>query len=186
MADASEASIFEALIADRPALFTESIVAESDHTIVFMDKFPIVDGHMLVIPKRTVLGMGELSAAEAADFGVMTARACASLTQTTGSPAYNMAAHVGREAGQEVMHFHLHILSRQPGDFGRNRGLFGAFRRHRNTAMVPKPAALQDDGLSEAQTELRNRLRDAFSSADSTKPQAAAAAAPAPALHSSA
>lgn len=162
MAAAEPTSVFAKLLAARPSAFTDTIVAESKHTVVFLDKFPMVEGHMLVVPKREVLSMGELSPTEAADFGIMMARASSAVTATTGAVAYNLVAHVGREAGQDVMHFHMHVLPRVPHDFGRKLGLLGSLERHRNEAVAPKQAPMGEDGLTAAQSGLCDRLRAAL------------------------
>ena len=47
-------SIFAMLMEKRPEGFTESILYEDDSVVAILDKFPSVEGHTLVIPKRQV------------------------------------------------------------------------------------------------------------------------------------
>ncbi len=151
-------SIFANLLATRPASFVESLLFETKHSAAFMDKFPLVAGHTLVISKRCVLGIHELSDEEAADFGVAVARASRAVRAATGRDAYNLAAHIGEEAGQEVMHLHVHVVPRTAGDFGSCRGLFG-MRRHRCSELAPQPAPLPDGAFVGDVAELRDALR---------------------------
>lgn len=179
VAMAAGGSVFAKLLATRPAAFAEALLFESKHSAAIMDKFPLVSGHTLVISKRCVLGIHELSDEEAADFGVAVARATRAVRVATGRDAYNLAAHIGEEAGQEVMHLHMHVVPRTPGDFGSHRGLLG-MRRHRCSDLAPQPAPLPDGAFDGDVAELRDALRAASAAAGAAAdgtPSASAAAA---------
>jgi histidine triad (HIT) family protein len=67
------------------------------------------DSHVLVIPRQHVADAGTAPAVTAATM----ARAAELAAQR---PASNIIANVGAAAGQTVMHLHLHVITRTPGD----------------------------------------------------------------------
>lgn len=52
---AAKPSLFAMLMKERPTGFAESVVFEDDHTIAFLDKFPLTRGHTLVVRRLGLL-----------------------------------------------------------------------------------------------------------------------------------
>ena len=94
-------------------------VYESDHALAFRDISPQAPTHVLVIPKGPYVSSDDFSAkasdAELADF----LRAVGAVARQLGlvEPGYRMLANHGRDAGQEVPHYHVHIFG--GGNLGR-------------------------------------------------------------------
>ncbi|MEV8638950.1 HIT domain-containing protein [Streptosporangium sp. NPDC051023] len=84
-----------------------TVVREWDDALAFIPLDPVVDGHILVIPKRHVADVAEDPAVSA-----ITMRAAAELAE----PPCNIITSAGREATQSVFHLHLHIVPRRAND----------------------------------------------------------------------
>lgn len=91
-------------------------VAETGHTLAFDDITPQAPAHVLVIPKGAYVDYADFHAratdAEIVDFHRTSARICAErgLTQT----GFRAIANAGRDAVQDVPHFHLHLIGGRP------------------------------------------------------------------------
>lgn len=91
-------------------------VYENERALVFMDINPLTRGHSLAIPKahcNDIFDMGEEDAK-----AVMLAAKKVSLASLNGLGAsgVNLLNSNRRAAGQEVMHYHIHIVPRYEGD----------------------------------------------------------------------
>lgn len=99
------------------------IVAESGSAAVFFDGFPVTPGHCLVIPRRHVETVFDLSETEVADAMAlvfeMRRRLLAEDDSITG---FNIGINAGADAGQTVFHCHIHLIPRRAGDVERPRG----------------------------------------------------------------
>lgn len=79
---------------------------------------PIVPGHVLVLPKRCVSTLEELSLEELQACIGLLRSVKEALRKTFGVSDFNHAWNEGKEAGQSVPHLHIHVLPRQKGDTG--------------------------------------------------------------------
>jgi histidine triad (HIT) family protein len=78
--------------------------------VAFVPLNPITEGHCLIAPKRHVKDF----AADPETFAD-TARRAAELMRWTDRPM-NLLSTRGKEAGQEIMHLHLHLIPREADD----------------------------------------------------------------------
>jgi histidine triad (HIT) family protein len=94
-----------------------SLVYEDDLAIVFMDIRPVVTGHLLVVPRRHAVGLGDLEPADGERL-FRVAQLMAAAIRRSGLPCegINLFLADGVVAGQEVFHVHLHVLPRTRGD----------------------------------------------------------------------
>ena len=92
------------------------IVYENEEVLAFLDINPVSKGHTLIIPKRHAqdLSAGSVEDAEA----IMRAAHLlgGTLMKTLNATGYNLGMNHGEDAGQEVMHTHLHVMPRYAGD----------------------------------------------------------------------
>ena len=95
-------------------------VLETAHTLAFRDIAPQAPDHVLVIPKGPYATFdhfaAEASEAEIVDFHRTAASVCALLgaSLSSGGPGYRAITNAGGHGGQEVPHYHLHILAGRP------------------------------------------------------------------------
>ena len=92
-----------------------SIVYEDDRMLAFNDINPQGPTHVLVIPKRHIATLNELSDTDDALVGELVRRAAA-IAKERGLSANGFRAvfNTNREAGQTVFHIHLHLIGGRP------------------------------------------------------------------------
>ena len=88
-----------------------SIVYEDERTLAFSDINPQAPTHILVVPKRHIASLNDLSVEDDVLVGELVRRAAA-LAQSRGISAggYRTVFNTNRDAGQTVFHIHLHLL----------------------------------------------------------------------------
>ena len=92
-----------------------SVVDGNEHVVCFMDAFPVARGHVLVVPRRHVLSIAELSPEEGAALWAATQRLAARV-RARHAPAVNLHLSDGVEADQDVPHVHMHVVPRSADD----------------------------------------------------------------------
>jgi diadenosine tetraphosphate (Ap4A) HIT family hydrolase len=94
---------------------SESIV-ENDLAYVRYDKYPVNDGHLLVIPFRHVSDYFDLTDDELLSMQALLEAARTIIDGERDPDGYNIGINVGEAAGQTVMHVHMHLIPRHKGD----------------------------------------------------------------------
>jgi bis(5'-adenosyl)-triphosphatase len=89
---------------------------ESDGFRAIVNVAPILPGHSLIIPKRHVERLLELSDDEVAEMVKLSRRAIALLMRFYGSDGFDWTIQESEAAGQSVPHLHLHLIPRSRGD----------------------------------------------------------------------
>lgn len=98
------------------------ICLESEFAVAFHDAFPVSEGHTLVVPKRHVVSLFELSEEEQAEVWKLVAEVRAMLLTELHPDGFNVGLNDGMSAGQTVMHAHVHVIPRRKGDVVDPRG----------------------------------------------------------------
>ena len=88
-----------------------SIVYEDDRVLAFNDINPQAPTHVLVVPKRHIASLNELTPGDDEIVGEL-ARRAAAIAKERGIAAggYRTVFNTNRDAGQTVFHIHLHLL----------------------------------------------------------------------------
>ena len=89
---------------------------ESDRFRAVVNVAPILPGHSLIIPKRHVESLLELSDDEVAEMVKLSRRAVALLMRFYNSDGFDWTIQESESAGQSVPHLHLHLIPRSRGD----------------------------------------------------------------------
>lgn len=109
----SEGCIFCAIIEGRaPA----EVVFEDEETLAFMDINPANPGHTLVIPKEHVRNIYDLDEQTAAAVMRTTVRVAQAIRRALQPDGMNLVQSNERAGGQDIFHFHMHIIPRWHGD----------------------------------------------------------------------
>jgi len=91
------------------------IVIENDHVVVFKDIRPMAPTHVLVIPRKHVIGIHEAGAEDVALLGhVLLAARDAAEKLGLGESGYRLVLNSGLDAGQSVFHLHCHVIGGRP------------------------------------------------------------------------
>lgn len=104
----AEKSIFKRII-DRE--IPAKIVYEDDRCLAFEDINPAAPTHLIVIPKKEIASVDDIQPDDETLIGhlfVAMKAIAAKLDLTNG---YRVVTNCGRDAGQEVMHIHFHMLA---------------------------------------------------------------------------
>ena len=92
-------------------------IHEDEHTLAFMDLLPMTPGHCLIVPKRHVVDVWDLTDDDAAHV-MQGCRKVAHLVRERLEPlGVNLLNNNGAHADQSQFHFHVHLIPR----YGRDR-----------------------------------------------------------------
>jgi diadenosine tetraphosphate (Ap4A) HIT family hydrolase len=86
------------------------------------DKYPVTEGHLLIITNRHVPDYFLVTAEEKTALWAMVDEARKLLDERLKPNGYNVGINVGSPAGQTVMHCHIHLIPRRSGDSTNPRG----------------------------------------------------------------
>ncbi len=97
-------------------------LAENSEAVAFYDRFPASQGHALIVSRRHVSDLFELTDDERHGLWALLPDVKAIVEQAHSPAGFNVGVNVGAAAGQTVMHVHLHLIPRYPGDVPYPRG----------------------------------------------------------------
>lgn len=91
-------------------------VLDDEHATAFLDISPASPGHTLVVPRQHARDVWEISAVSCGQVAVMVHRVAALLKTALAPEGVNVTHSTGEAAGQDVFHFHVHVIPRWRGD----------------------------------------------------------------------
>jgi len=89
---------------------------------VIADGFPVTRGHCLIIPCRHFSSLFEATSEERSALWELVTQARQYLLREYAPDGFNIGINDGLEAGQTVMHLHIHLIPRYLGDADDPRG----------------------------------------------------------------
>jgi len=96
---------------------------ENNFALSFKDLYPVTVGHSLFIPKRHVQSFFDLEKNEKeAIFDLLELEREELMKQDKFITGFNIGINDGSDAGQTVMHCHVHLIPRRNGDMSDPRG----------------------------------------------------------------
>ncbi|WP_425445866.1 HIT family protein [Dethiothermospora halolimnae] len=99
-----------------------NIKVENDLAYTIFDKYPVNEGHMLVIPKRHFQSYFDATKEELQSIKELIDKCRDLLDKKYNPDGYNIAVNINEAAGQTIMHLHIHIIPRYKGDVEDPRG----------------------------------------------------------------
>ncbi len=103
----AEKNVFRRII-DRE--IQAAIVYEDDLCLAFRDIHPQAPTHVVVIPKKEIPTLNEVTPEDGPVVGHLFAVMPKIAAQLGLVDGYRVVTNCGRDAGQEVMHLHFHLL----------------------------------------------------------------------------
>ncbi|MDX9826218.1 MAG: HIT domain-containing protein [Spirochaetia bacterium] len=94
------------------------IVYENIHVIVSLNLYPYNPGHLLLIPRRHITDLRQLSAEETSAMDGLTKLCLDHLDRLYKPAGYNIGYNQGLAAGGSIEHLHLHIIPRYKNELG--------------------------------------------------------------------
>jgi len=87
-------------------------IYEDDHVLAFHDAFPKAPLHALIIPKGKYINIDEFSKKASEEEIIAFYRAIPKVVEALGlgEKGFRTIANTGPDGGQEVPHFHIHII----------------------------------------------------------------------------
>jgi histidine triad (HIT) family protein len=89
---------------------------ETDKVLSFLDIAPVNPGHCLVMPKRHVGTLLDMTQHELHACMFTVQRVARAATRAVGAAGFNVLQNNDRCAGQIVPHVHFHVIPRSPDD----------------------------------------------------------------------
>jgi diadenosine tetraphosphate (Ap4A) HIT family hydrolase len=93
-----------------------SILTETKLSFAIFDNFPVSRGHTLVIHKRHVATVWELTGDEYTDIFDLVTQVKDIIQNEFSLQGLNIGINCGEAAGQTVFHAHIHVIPRYTGD----------------------------------------------------------------------
>jgi ATP adenylyltransferase len=109
--------VFCAIVASSESDEERYVVWSSDTIVALLNAYPYASGHLLVMPRRHVRELEELTSAEASQLWQAVHDAAAAVKVAYRPEGLNLGVNLGRAAGAGIpAHLHVHVVPRWIGD----------------------------------------------------------------------
>ena len=101
----------------------QKIIYSTKFIYIVRDSYPVTKYHSLIIPHRHVSNFFDLNKNELQDLSKTLIKEKQSLLKLDKKiTAFNVGVNAGKDAGQSIMHCHIHLIPRRKGDIENPRG----------------------------------------------------------------
>ena len=100
------------------------VISDTKYFFVIRDTaFPVTKHHTLIITNRHVVDFFDLTKNEMNDLDIILKNQKKELIKLDKEiSGFNMGVNIGRDAGQSIMHCHIHLIPRREGDVDNPQG----------------------------------------------------------------
>lgn len=98
------------------------LIVETATMFAMYDKFPVNEGHALIIPKRHIANYFELSVKEQYGYLLVLNKVKEIITKRYQPDGFNIGINIGEYAGQTINHVHIHLIPRYKNDVSDPKG----------------------------------------------------------------
>lgn len=120
------------------------VVLDDDLVLAFLDRTPLFHGHVLVVPKKHVVTLPELPAADVGPFFERVQRIARVMPAALGAQGTFVA--MNNIVSQSVAHLHVHVVPRTKGDG--LKGFFWPRKKYGDKGHMADVAALLRQAVS--------------------------------------
>ena len=99
-----------------PFLDNRERIFENSTGFVIFDKFPVSEGHCLVVPRRVYSNYFDSTDDEVIELNHLLFQTKEFLVKKFDPPGFNIGINCGEVSGQTVDHLHIHIIPRYHND----------------------------------------------------------------------
>lgn len=92
------------------------LIVDADTAVSLLDKHPVSPGHCLILPRRHIDSVWELSREDVTALYEVMAETQHIVKSKFEPDGYNIGVNAGEAAGQTVDHLHIHLIPRYLGD----------------------------------------------------------------------
>lgn len=101
----------------------QRVTNSNRYAAAFLDGYPVSNGHTLVVPRRHVSDLFDMTKLERdAVFDLLAEVHELTKKDDPTIDGFNVGVNCGEAAGQTVAHAHVHLIPRRWGDVGQPRG----------------------------------------------------------------
>lgn len=93
-----------------------SMCYEDQQVIAFMDIQPVNQGHVLVVPREHYETLRDIPRDVGQHMYDVATRLIPVIQEVSGAEDMNIVVNSGAAAGQNVFHYHIHLIPRREGD----------------------------------------------------------------------
>ena len=93
-----------------------SICYEDSQALAFLDVQPVNSGHVLVVPRQHYESLVDIPSDLARHLFDVALRLGPIVRRLAGADGLNMIVNSGASAGQDVFHYHVHVIPRRSDD----------------------------------------------------------------------
>lgn len=93
-----------------------SICYEDSTAIAFLDIQPVNPGHVLVVPREHYETLADIPGSVGVHLYHTAVKLIPVVQAASGATDMNIVVNSGHHAGQNVMHYHIHLIPRRDGD----------------------------------------------------------------------
>jgi histidine triad (HIT) family protein len=93
-----------------------SMCFEDAEVVAFMDIQPVNAGHLLVVPRDHFESLEDIPPSLATHLFQVAMQLAPIVKQVAGAAGLNIVVNSGAAAGQDVFHYHVHLIPRRPDD----------------------------------------------------------------------
>lgn len=102
---------------------SDEVIIENTRAFAALDKYPVTDGHTLIIPKRHFPEFFQMTQVELVDvYDLLKIRKKMLTEEDNSIKGFNVGVNSGKVAGQTISHVHIHLIPRRKGDVGLPKG----------------------------------------------------------------
>jgi diadenosine tetraphosphate (Ap4A) HIT family hydrolase len=111
-----------ALMLDSPFLKKRERLFENSMGFVIYDKYPVSEGHCLIVPHRVYSSYFDSTKEEIDALNHLLFETKSFLDENYQPTSYNVGINCGIDAGQTISHVHIHLIPRYEGDVNNPEG----------------------------------------------------------------
>ena len=93
-----------------------NVLLETPLAYARFDSNSLSRGHVLIVPRRHVASFFDMTTEEKVEVLSLLDRAKVTIAREHAPDGYNIGVNIGRAAGQNRMHVHVHLIPRYQGD----------------------------------------------------------------------
>ncbi|KAG4304829.1 hypothetical protein PORY_001882 [Pneumocystis oryctolagi] len=107
-----------------PFIVSKQVFFHAKNSLALVNLRPLLPGHVLVIPRRSVLRLRDLLDTEVHCLFSTVQKVSSVVENAFGASSCTIAIQDGKYAGQTVPHLHVHIIPRKPYDLKENDEIY--------------------------------------------------------------
>ena len=92
-----------------------SIIYEDETVMAFLDIRPLNEGHTLVIPKKHYVDIFDIPEDQLSKVHRVAKQVSVAVKKATNTDGISIIQQNGKAAGQDIFHFHVHVVPRFEG-----------------------------------------------------------------------